>query len=64
HRNGNGDMYKPAPMAATVSVPRPTAKTFDETPKGAEGTCPECHSVVEHEGGCMVCRNCGFSKCG
>jgi ribonucleoside-diphosphate reductase alpha chain len=26
--------------------------------------CPECNTEVEHEGGCMVCRNCGFSKCG
>jgi ribonucleoside-diphosphate reductase alpha chain len=26
--------------------------------------CPECGKPVEHEGGCMVCRNCGFSKCG
>lgn len=26
--------------------------------------CPECGSEVEHEGGCMVCRNCGYSKCG
>lgn len=25
--------------------------------------CPECGSVVEHEGGCMICRNCGYSKC-
>jgi len=26
--------------------------------------CPECGSKVQHEGGCMICRNCGFSKCG
>lgn len=26
--------------------------------------CPECGSVIEHEGGCVICRNCGFSKCG
>ncbi len=26
--------------------------------------CPECGNVVEHEGGCVICRNCGFSKCG
>ena len=26
--------------------------------------CPECGSPVEHEGGCVICRNCGFSKCG
>lgn len=26
--------------------------------------CPECGEPVEHEGGCVTCRNCGFSKCG
>ncbi|MFA6449528.1 MAG: vitamin B12-dependent ribonucleotide reductase [bacterium] len=27
------------------------------------GSCPDCGSVVEHEGGCVVCRICGFSRC-
>ncbi len=26
--------------------------------------CPECGNQVEHEGGCMICRSCGYSKCG
>jgi ribonucleoside-diphosphate reductase alpha chain len=26
-------------------------------------TCPECSAKVEHEGGCVICRNCGYSKC-
>lgn len=25
--------------------------------------CPECGKAVEHEGGCVICRHCGFSKC-
>ncbi len=25
--------------------------------------CPECGGMMEHEGGCAVCRSCGFSKC-
>ena len=29
-----------------------------------KGNCPECGSKVDHEGGCIICRNCGFSKCG
>lgn len=28
------------------------------------GACPECGKIVEHEGGCVICRNCGYSKCG
>lgn len=26
--------------------------------------CPECRSPLEHEGGCVICRECGWSKCG
>ena len=26
--------------------------------------CPECGHELEHEGGCSVCRNCGWSHCG
>lgn len=25
--------------------------------------CPECGHELEHEGGCVVCRSCGYSKC-
>jgi ribonucleoside-diphosphate reductase alpha chain len=27
------------------------------------GACPDCGAAVEHEGGCIVCRACGFSRC-
>ncbi|MBP1751640.1 MAG: nrdJ, partial [Geobacteraceae bacterium] len=27
------------------------------------GACPECGGVVEHEGGCVVCRVCAYSEC-
>ncbi len=26
--------------------------------------CPDCGMEVEHEGGCVLCRNCGYSRCG
>lgn len=26
--------------------------------------CPECGESLEHEGGCNICRSCGYSKCG
>jgi len=28
------------------------------------GACPDCGGVVEHEGGCAVCKACGYSECG
>ncbi len=27
------------------------------------GACPDCGGAVEHESGCAVCRDCGFTKC-
>jgi len=35
---------------------------YEKIPRTA--SCPECGSPIEHESGCVVCRNCGFSKCG
>lgn len=31
--------------------------------KQSKNTCPECGEPLEHEGGCIVCKTCGFSKC-
>ncbi len=28
------------------------------------GFCPDCGGMLEHESGCAVCHECGFSKCG
>jgi ribonucleoside-diphosphate reductase alpha chain len=33
------------------------------TAGGGGNECPECGKMVEHEGGCVICRHCGFSKC-
>ncbi len=42
--------------------------TLDKSEIGADritngGACPDCGGPVEHEGGCMVCRACGYSEC-
>ncbi len=29
----------------------------------SEEFCPDCGSRVQHDGGCIVCASCGFSKC-
>lgn len=46
---------KPLPKPGTVNIPANSAEIH---------VCPECGGPVEHEGGCVICRNCGFSKCG
>lgn len=37
---------------------------MDGTSARAGAPCPECGSKLEHEGGCVICRACGYSKCG
>jgi ribonucleoside-diphosphate reductase alpha chain len=32
-------------------------------PTGEQMSCPDCGSNVTHETGCVVCHNCGWSKC-
>jgi ribonucleoside-diphosphate reductase alpha chain len=46
---------------APASVPQPARDV--PRPHSAQD-CPECGATMEHEGGCVICRNCGFSKCG
>ena len=36
----------------------------DVAAPGNGNKCPECASPLEHESGCVVCRSCGYSKCG
>ena len=47
---GGGAPSEPQPQLSLVEV--------------AQGACPDCGGAIEHEGGCVVCRLCGFSKCG
>ena len=28
-----------------------------------EDTCPNCGSILTHENGCVICKECGWSKC-
>ena len=66
------DGGRPAPMAASptapvIPVPHPAgAPNPDMSPAQAKLAkfCPECGSKLEHEGGCVTCRSCGYSKCG
>lgn len=65
-RDKNNDAKKlPEKMAAVIHEKK-IENSKVETSKNEKmfKYCPECGSPLEHEGGCISCRNCGFSKCG
>ena len=41
-----------------------TVTKWSSTLDNMIGACPDCGSAVEHESGCLICRFCGYSKCG
>ncbi len=49
-----GQMPMPAQMEPAAPAARDHSMNF----------CPECGDKLTHEGGCVICRGCGFSKCG
>ena len=36
----------------------------DEPQQSDDSKCPECGAKLDYEGGCNICRSCGYSKCG
>jgi len=49
-------------MATSEEANKNQNKVTDFTFKNIT-TCPDCGSSVMHEGGCVTCPGCGFSKC-
>jgi ribonucleoside-diphosphate reductase alpha chain len=52
-----------SPAAPAASKQAQAAHVGGEAPQGGSVTCPECGTNVEHVSGCVVCYNCGWSKC-
>ncbi|MDA8175195.1 MAG: vitamin B12-dependent ribonucleotide reductase [Nitrospiraceae bacterium] len=60
YKKGNGNGH--GKHGETDSASGGTGSDYYEEPM-IIGACPECGGAVEHEGGCAICRNCGFTKC-
>ncbi len=44
-------------LASVAQVDQPESRL------ATMGSCPDCGGSIEPEGGCLVCRSCGFSRC-
>lgn len=44
-------------LASVAQVDQPESRL------ATMGSCPDCGGAIEPEGGCLVCRSCGFSRC-
>ena len=50
-------------VAKAIQMHMADHEEADLTHANNGGACPDCGGPVEHEGGCCVCRVCGFSEC-
>ncbi|KNF07949.1 ribonucleoside-diphosphate reductase NrdZ [Gottschalkia purinilytica] len=50
--------------AEELSAVTSTQEVEQKAKKSTGFVCPECNHKINHEGGCVICPNCGFSKCG
>ncbi|MDR2956709.1 MAG: TSCPD domain-containing protein, partial [Coriobacteriales bacterium] len=60
-QRSENDSIKAAASEATITTPVNQASLA--LPGQIEAFCPDCSMRLEHEGGCAICRNCGYSKC-
>lgn len=64
---GNWAAVPEAPAEQATPAPRQERKWFpggQDDVAGKMHFCPECGAKLEHEGGCVMCRQCGYGKCG
>jgi ribonucleoside-diphosphate reductase alpha chain len=49
---------------AQLSLFKGSVEVLDVVPAQTGMGCPECGSLLHFAEGCMICRTCGYSKCG
>ncbi len=58
------DMIESGAQVPTVeSSPELEPQVFGPARDNATVKCPECGAALTHEGGCVTCPSCGYSKC-
>jgi len=57
---GGAEPVEAAPSEVTLD----TFATHTNGHSNVVGACPDCGGPLRHEAGCMVCKFCGYSKCG
>ena len=61
------DMYKEVQRELAEKnvgeAPRPSQKPPKTIESKSRTNCPECGEPLTFEGGCNICKNCGWSKC-
>jgi ribonucleoside-diphosphate reductase alpha chain len=64
HYIENREQFRTIPAPKTAAPSSPDAEEAAAHGKPVTSvTCPECGTTVEHVSGCVVCYNCGWSKC-
>jgi ribonucleoside-diphosphate reductase alpha chain len=49
---------------AQLTLFKGSVEVLDVVPSQTGMGCPECGSLLHFAEGCMICRTCGYSKCG
>ncbi len=60
---GDGEEEHPSAQFTMVSEAETSGMPVTDYTFKNISVCPDCGSSVNHEGGCVTCPGCGFSKC-
>jgi ribonucleoside-diphosphate reductase alpha chain len=62
HANGDGYANGAASLGSPMTITVEERHGHDSEATGLG--CPDCGSILFFQEGCLVCRSCGYNKCG